>query len=417
MNMTKQLILVDPLANTNRLFTMRDMGNGMFETCVERVDERFQAVDSTDRKRFVRLFPMKFWDRKLEEKLAEGYVDRGTLSSSTYKKFREIESYTIRKFWSRITDTARNAVTDHYAVQTDTVTLEMTESVQERLDRMYRIYQEADDKEAAVRECNGILVEVFQIIPRKMSVVSDFLITGISEEEFKEVLRREQELLDVMKAQIKGGMVEGNEQKTVLDALGISVRKCTQTEEEKLRGMMGNESHYFKRAFRVKNKKTHARHKAYMQERRLERKDDHLLFHGSRTMNLYGLLTQGPCLNPNAIRTGSLFGNATYFAKQALKSMRYTDIRINGTSYTQGKENSAYLLVYDVAYNNPLHIGASSKLFGVQNFTKERIAPHDVVYAHPGYDMGNRRLVNDEIMSYAPESGQVDIHYVIEIAQ
>ena len=415
----KQLIMVDPLNNVNRLLTMQEKENGIFTICVERVDDNFSPVDDGTRKRIERPFPMRFWDKKLSEKLESGYVDRESFGHMSYTlkrssgNFRPIENKIIASFWDTVQSAAKKMVRDNYSVSAENISPAMLKTAQEIIDEILALWKAG----APYSELNKHLVRLFMVIPRKMQNVEDFLISDKEGHDALSVLKREQELLDVVSAQVKGESITQDmeaQKDTILDALGISIRLTTEKEDAMLKKMMGDEARYFKRAFRVKNKKTHERHKKYLERHHISRKDDKLLFHGSRLQNLYGLLTQGPCLNPNAIRTGSLFGNATYFALQALKSLRYTDFRVRGVSYAGGTSSTGYLLVYNVAYKNPLHLDAHSGS-GTRNFTKKSIAPHDVVHAHPGYNMGAARLVNDEIMSYDPEGGQVDIHYVIQV--
>ena len=402
---TKQLIKIDPDKNNNRILTMQEDGQ-FFYTWVERVN------DSSLKKPVRRPFPISMWNMYLQQKLDEGYQDRSVLSGEemkTQRKYKEISDPVVLKFWEDVKGYSRKAIKDNYSIQIDRVTLDMLNRAQEILDHIRYLVKIGASNDALNKE----LLSLFALIPRKMLVVADYLFRD--DIPAQDILYREQEILNVMKAEVRTSSLIGE---TELDALGLSIRKCHSYEKNFLMDMMGNESKYYTRAFRVKNFATHDLQKKYIERRNLRKEDVHQLFHGSRNMNVYGLITEGPRLHPNAIRTGSLFGTATYFGvpKQAHKPMRYTDFLVHGLSYTGGTSNHAYLFVYDVAYNNPMHLTRHTGS-GVRMFTKENIYPYDVVHAHPGYDMGARRLINDEIMSYDPEGGQVDIHYVIELGR
>ena len=82
------------------------------------------------------------------------------------------------------------------------------------------------------------------------------------------------------------------------------------------------------KAWRIRNRRTEERFDRFCQQEQLSEGHgiDHL-FHGSRTENFWSIVTNGLLINPDCgvQRTGSMFGNGTYFAPLVQKSLGYTD--------------------------------------------------------------------------------------------
>ena len=112
----------------------------------------------------------------------------------------------------------------------------------------------------------------------------------------------------------------------------------------------------------------------------------------------FGLLQHCLDINPNALTAGKMFGNGTYFANKAKKSMRYTDLPgQNNVHATSGE--TAYLSVFKVVYKNAMDIYHWQNEYTRLNYRALNVKGYDAVFAHGGVD-----LVNDEIIvSELPE--------------
>ena len=162
--------------------------------------------------------------------------------------------------------------------------------------------------------------------------------------DFNDIIADEQELFDVMVNRVRNAHDLGNcsVRPTVLEAFHLDWRDVTEEEQDKVLSMLkGNASQYIK-AWRIHNRSTEERFDRFCQQEQLSEGHgiDHL-FHGSRTENFWSIVTNGLLINPDCgvQRSGSMFGNGTYFAPLAQKSLGYTD----GGYWTGGNADVRFL--------------------------------------------------------------------------
>ena len=75
-----------------------------------------------------------------------------------------------------------------------------------------------------------------------------------------------------------------------------------------------------------------------------------LLWHGSKTVNWFSILSKGLLLNPDAAITGKMWGNGIYFATDFDKSWGYVDVG----RWVNGKAgNLVYMGLYETAFGTP----------------------------------------------------------------
>lgn len=386
------LVKISPNANNNRYYRM--IGNGdVFVIEMGRVG----ATPVTSRR------PISLWNTTLQRKLAEGYQDRSDLcriATEKKPKYQKIKDKKVRRLIETLQKYADVVLDETYNISYEDVTPAMIDEAQELI---HNISVHQDDLE----ECLEMFNKLFVVIPRKMKNVQDMLPDGVSD--IPDALVREQDFLDVMSAKVSQSKTESRRstanQETILDALGLDVRLCSEQENRQIRKHLSKESaHHFKRAFRVINQKTEKRFWSYMEQRELTDENIHYLYHGSKNANYYGLMSEGPKLNPKAPVTGKMFGYGIYFATRAKKSINYTDLR--GSYWNHGNSRQAFLAVYKVAYGNQKDVDAWTR--EMSNYTKKSIYPHDAVFAHKGIS-----LLNDEIIIY--DESQMTIQYLIEL--
>jgi poly [ADP-ribose] polymerase len=75
-----------------------------------------------------------------------------------------------------------------------------------------------------------------------------------------------------------------------------------------------------------------------------------MLWHGTKNKNIMSILLKGLKIKPpNATHTGSLFGDAIYFADKFTKSLDYTS---RPQRYRKKEGNTFYMLLCEVALGN-----------------------------------------------------------------
>lgn len=391
--MQAYLINVDATGNHNKFYKMEETGNGFFTATYGRVGA----------KGVTRTYPISAWNRKYQEKLRKGYVDKTDLKLASANLslgnvgYAEIKDPVVARFMDDILQYANKSLKKSYRIDSDKVTEAMVREARSILHSLSQCTRQTN--------FNDGLLALFATIPRRMHNVEDYLISDISKKE--EVLDREHELLDQMAAKVQyhAGSRQGNE-KTILEAEGMTVDPVTSpTRLRQIRSHLGEMENTFYQAFRVRNKKLDEKFHEVMEKKGYTEKDIHYLYHGSRNQNWYSIMTNGLLLHPNAIRTASMFGNGLYFANKARKSAGYTSLRGYST-WAKGREKQAFLAVYKVLYNNPRHIKDWTPEH--KKLNQKRIQPNDALFVHAGGS-----LYNDEIIVY--EENRMTLQYIIEL--
>lgn len=369
--------------------------------------------------------PLSEWDKIYNSKVAKGYEDKSYLyedlvtattvgGTADDDLYAPIENIAIAKIVERLQRYAKEVIAANYSVKSGQVTKIMVDEVQKYLDSM--MYARS------VSEFNDYLLEIFKIIPRSMNRVDAYL--AKNQNDLSGIIAREQDLLDIMRGQIitpvKGQKVitkDGNK-KTILELNGITMEEVNAKDIEEIKRRMGSNAYRFVNAWKVSNEKQTKAYMNYCKEEHLLKRDCKLLWHGTRSENVWSILKTGLVLRPtNAVITGKMLGQGLYFAPDFLKSRNYTSAR--GTTWASGSQDTGFMIMHAVAYGNPLNLtafGQISQSFTYRDLRKMKDSngnPYHSVHAHKGMDTGWSALKADEIVVYKEE--QVMPVYLVEI--
>lgn len=362
----------------------------------------------------VRIYPMRDWDKKYNEKIKKGYIDRSNMvedlidvkTKSPTSEYKVIPNKSIREIVEKLQSLARQTVEKNYKVKSNIVTQKMVDTAQELLDSMV-------DFKGTVNEFNNKLLELFSIIPRKMKDVSDYLVS--TKDDFNQKIIEESDILDTMRSQVYVKDVQEdttknniNHDMTILEALGLEIEEVTDDEISMIKDLMNESKDKFKRAWKVTNHKTQKRFDDFVSTHHIT--DTRLLFHGSRTENFWSILQTGLVLRPtNAVITGKMLGIGIYFSPKCKKSIGYTSL--SGSYWAKGDNNTAYMALFDTAYGVPYDVYNFDSKYYTFNYEKLQQAKKgaDCLHAHAEAGM----LRNDEIVYYKED--QMTIKYLIEI--
>jgi poly [ADP-ribose] polymerase len=357
-------------------------------------------------------YPMSQWNKKYNEKIKKGYKDvtdtrldlivpEETKDNNEYK---EITIPSIKSIVNKLQTLAKETVRKNYSVKSSAVTQDMINKAQDILNELSNI----DDK----NQFNDSLLNLFSIIPRKMDNVNNYLC--ISVDEFASIVKREQDLLDIMRGEVyKPGVaqltnIKNKKDLTILDELGLVFEDIDLKEEQMIKKLMNESKDKFKKAWRVRNIETENKFNKFVVDNEI--KNTKLLFHGSRSENFWSIIKTGLMIRPaNAIHTGSMFSDGLYFAPKCKKSIGYTSL--NGSYWAKGDNNVAYMALFEVAYGTPYVIYEHTSDCYKLNFDVLQHKTPKCHCLHAKADKGMLR--NDEIVFYKPE--QVTIKYLIEI--
>lgn len=365
-----------------------------------------------------RTYSLSQWDKKYNEKIRKGYVDQTHLIEDliTVQKpkkekseYREIEDAAIAEIVQRLMDMAHHKVQQNYRVESNQVTMAMVEEAQKIIDRLVT--------RKTVKEFNDDLIELFTVIPRKMSNVNYYLAN--IEEDFARIIKDEQDLLDVMRGQVVTHSAEESAEEetdfdnspvnneTILEAMGLVFEPVDSSEIDMIKNKLGDCANRFYQAWRVRNNSTQERFDKFVADNDI--KDTRLFWHGSRNENWWSIINMGLVLRPaNAVITGKMFGFGTYYSPKARKSLGYTSL--NGSYWAGGRSNSAFMALMNVAYGKPYDVYAFDSKYYEFNYDKlQKASPGaNCLHAHAG-----SMLRNDEVIVYKEE--QSTIKYLVEL--
>lgn len=358
-----------------------------------------------------RTYGKREFEKKYKEKIKKGYTDQTELYKDLIEtekpkqpEYKEIENKEIGEIVGRLQKMARQAISENYTISSNKVTHAMIDEAQEVLNRFPQITD--------VWEFNKTLLKLFAVIPRKMSSVQDYMAN--TAEDFQRIIKREQDLLDVMRGQVveKQVVKESETQtpindKTILEQLGLEFEECTPEDVATIKAALGSCASQFHKAWVVKNNKTQQRFDDFVKENNI--KDVCLLFHGSRNENWWSIIQSGLVLRPtNAVITGKMFGYGIYYAPKAKKSIGYTSLA--GSYWARGSSSTGFMALMNVAYGKPFDVYSfDSKYSGFTYEKLQKACPGaNCLHAHEG-----SMLRNDEIIIY--KEAQSTIKYLVEL--
>lgn len=384
-------------ANNNKYYDMTEVG--------DTIEVKYGRIGATESHAS---YPMSRWDSLYNSKIKKGYKDETSIVAVTQviknnEKYKPIENEDISNVVEYLREQARETVRKNYTVGSDQVTQEMVDQAQDKLNYILR-----SGSLLSVRAFNDELLELFHIIPRRMSQVQNYLAGG--KDDFNKIIDREQKLLDVMAGQVVAKVTTINEgdsdqkDKTILEAMGLEFSPIDAKDEAIIKRELGECANLFYKAWRVENKETRKKFQGFLKGKgRFTKK---LFWHGSRTENWWNILRTGLVLRPtNVVINGKMFGYGLYFAPKARKSVGYTSLR--GSCWAGGYSNYGFLALCEVAYGKPYDVYDAQQ--GMTWDRLQKVAPGCTsLHAHAG-----RSLRNDEVIVYRED--QVTIKYLVEL--
>lgn len=403
-----KLIMVTP-DNNNKYYDMRDNGDGTFSVTYGRVGAK--GSNAT--------YNMREWDSKIREKVRKGYKDQTHLFAIENKRpdasLEGVNCLNVKQLFKDLMNFARQSISHNYVVTADKVTRAQVQEAQILLDSLVNDIK----KDLNIENFNKTLIELYTVIPRRMSHVRDHLMQQTDTlKSIEEKLAAEQATLDVMR-----GQVEINEQQkaqqpqastdpqtaNMLEMMGLTAALVeNQAVIQMIKNKMGDDKSKFSRAFEISNQQTGGQFTHFLNK--AANKKTTLFWHGSRNENWLSILHTGLVLRPaNAVITGKMFGYGLYFADKFRKSLNYTSLY--GSFWAQGSANKAYLALYEVHTGTQLHVKHHAPWCGL--LTEERLKVHgkqyDSVFAEGGAD-----LINNEYIVY--NENQCTIKYLVEVS-
>jgi len=391
------LIKVEPDANNNKYYEMKDNEDGTFTAYYGRVGYDPQTSQ----------YPISRWQTIYNQKTSsrKGYTDithlRAKEDTAEQKDRLDTDSRIVKDIFNFLLASTKETVSKNYLLPVSGVTEAMVNEAQLILNDL------VDNRDKMEWErFNKSLLDLFKVLPRQMRQVQDNLlylygdVLGLS----AKIIQNEQDLLDSLKGQIVV-VQNGNEvtsSQSLFDTLGIKVSDITPQDEQLIKRQLSDIRDMYYQAVSVTNLKTQKRYTEWLQNH--SNQESMMLWHGSRHQNWISLLQKGLLLNPvGAIITGKMFGYGLYFAPRAKKSLGYTSY--HNSYWAAGNSNRAYMGLFEVHVGNIKRYQTSQSSL---TFDKVRQMGYDSVMGEKGYS-----LINDEIIVY--NEAQTNIKYLVEL--
>lgn len=394
MNKYAFLVMVEANNNNNKFYEMVEVDNNNFKSFNGRID-----VSRVEQK----TQPIHNWSKIYNSKIKKGYKDLTELKTvKTYSSsYKEIEDKKVKELIDDLNYYSKQTILDNYTVKTENVSIKQIDKAQEILNNINKNYSKI-----SLEEINKNLVELYITIPRKMKKVQEHLLQN--KDNFS-LIKNEQDLLDTLTQQVQQvqGTDDNSEQKNILDLLGIKANYLDNLEKVKeIKNMCtGHFRDKIKNIFEITNITTQKEFDNCVVDKNIS-----LLWHGSRNENWLSILKNGLIIRPTtAIHTGSLLGDAIYFADDIDKSGGYTSM--SGSRWASGRDNKFYLALYEVNLGRQLILKHSKPSYSLDKNNLNKNG-YDSVLAKAGMDTGWTKLRKDEFTIY--DKNQCTIKYIIE---
>jgi poly [ADP-ribose] polymerase 2/3/4 len=401
-NKSVRLILVSvndgKTQQSNKYYNMKENGDGTFTVEYGRV--------GADRPAF-KTYSMSEWDKTYRAKTKKGYRDVTDLlaeSSVSAAPMVISDSSEVRKFMQDIQGYSSQSVKTNYNVSFENVTQTMIDEAQGFINHISGLVRVG----ASIDDLNKHLLDLFHVIPRKMSDVRSHLFRPIidnrSLEYAQSLIGNEQDTLDSMAGQVSAFEKTDGDKADLLTSLGLSV---SLVEDSKviatIKKWMGQKVSHMVRAFEVINHGTQRKYDGFKERE----PNEALLWHGSRNQNWFSIIQSGLMIRPSgAVHTGSMFGDSIYGANQCRKAMNYTSLR--GSYWSGGSSDRAFMALFNFKLGKQKHITHHTSDCYSLSWNRINGQGFDSVYAHGGAD-----LINDEFCVYRTD--QCTIKYMIEL--
>ena len=376
--------------NNNKFYDMVENPDGSFSCTWGRVD-----LTST-----VTHYPAsKGFEKVRQSKIKKGYKDVTDFRVLTASKvdFATLGTDAIAQIVEELQRYANASVSSNYSISSDAVTQKQVDEAQRIIDDLIPLIKMG----ANTRKINESLLDLYQVIPRKMYHVQDHLVrvdaiqTLGDEKDVDRLIADEQATLDVMKGQVHVATVQKDQtqddKKTILDALGIEIFQTTPDDVKIIKKQLGGCKSQYRRSFKVVNKKTQTAFDKHVEKS--TNKSRQLLWHGSRNENWWSIISSGLIIRPsNVVLTGSMYGSGVYGSSFAKKSIGYSSVK--GSYWARGNSSVGFIGIYDFHIGKQLIVDKhGSWCYQLSTNLLKKKGDYDSVYAPAGYDLRNPETI------------------------
>jgi len=297
-----ELVMVSD-QNNNKFYRMTDLDNGTFKVVYGR-------VGGSEASEF---YPIHKWDSKYKEKLKKGYRDVSDLKIESKSGEYAFKGKGVDHFFTTFSRYTKDSVGRNYTIAVGSVTKAMLDEAQGILNHLIGL--------SDVERFNKHLLELYTVLPRKMSDVRAYLVRD--DKGLDKLIAKEQDVLDSLSSSVVTNVVEAGQ--VFEESFGIEMEEvdCPQSIRDLVSKTKSHGADIYK-VYKVTHKTGQDKFDTWLEQQ--DNKNIELLFHGTRNPNVFSILKSGLLIRPtNAVSfSGSAYGDGCYHSAHFQKSLGYT---------------------------------------------------------------------------------------------
>lgn len=317
---------------------------------------------------------------------------------SDIKDFLKEPNDEVKRLILFLYSVSRQILEENYSIDIDIVDKDDVKKAQNLINGLR--------KANTVEIFNEKLLLLYTAIPRAIKNVKRCMVNSVND--FEACIDHEQELLDMLIAQIDNTDEDEISTWTTMQHYGFSLKPVSDISVIQMikSKLSGSQKKLVNRIFEVNCPWQEKRFKEFCTSENVKDEDCKLLWHGSRNENFLSILKSGLTLYPDAFCTGKMFGNGIYFAPDSDKSFNYTSFQ--GSYWVKGDSDIAYMLLCNTAYGNPCMRTKDGSLYSAEDTVKYSNGTYQCFHA----TRGSFGLLRDEIIFY--DEAAITPRYFVE---
>lgn len=360
--MKANLILVEADGiNSNKYYNMELVGST--------IQVEYGRVNST---RTTCTYPASKWNSLLNSKLKKGYKDISFLKNDINIVVKESNNKDFNEFYNTFKKYTGDFVSKTYSI--NKATKSQLKEAQLILDNLSKI--------TYIKEFNKNLLELFKILPRKMSDVKLFLLKDLNDK--NRIILREQDSIDSMES------INNINVSNPFDNLDIEFELSNIPIEVLNLFNQGNQSRFkIYKCYKIIDKTNIVDFDKWLFSQNDAHKNTQLLIHGTRNPNVFNILKSGLLIRPSNAATisGNAYGNEIYHSAHTSKSLNYTGYDNDKIFFIQ-RVNMGIPYEYSGWYRQGKDLDKSN-----MNYSYLKKNNYDSLYVKPGDGLLNSEYI------------------------
>lgn len=297
-----ELVMVSD-QNNNKYYRMVDNNDGNFTVYYGRVG----GSEATE------TYPIYKWDTKYKEKIKKGYRDVSDLKIESQQGEYSFKGKGVEHFFRTFSKYTKDSVRGNYTIAVGSVTKAMLDEAQGILNHLIGL--------SDVEKFNKHLLELYTVLPRRMSNVKDYLVRD--DKGLDKLIAKEQDILDSLSSSVVTNVVESGQ--VFEDSFGIEMEEvdCPQSIKDLVTKTKSYGADIYK-VYKITHNTGQDKFNTWLEQQ--DNKNVELLFHGTRNPNVFSILKSGLLIRPtNAVSiAGDAYGSGIYHSAHFQKSLGYT---------------------------------------------------------------------------------------------